>query len=180
MHFIGSHLRDLQHRLYARDETINGRGVREGGWRRTVLAVVLPTLALFCSLQPRAKWAVVQHCRPASACRSLLSPRRSDSSAYTRSSSFVAHYSLLRRARLSPRAPTLIHSQYHTRSSQADHTTRRHTLTSKFTLGNNHHRGLCLPIVPCLFLGTSRHPHLSLVEAIVAADKAGQTSTLMP
>lgn len=83
MHFIGSHLRDLQHRLYARDETINGRGVREGGWRRTVLAVVLPTLALFCSLQPRAKWAVVQHCRPASACRSLLSPRRSDSSAYT-------------------------------------------------------------------------------------------------
>lgn len=40
------------------------------------------SVALFRSLQPRAKWAVVQRCRPASACRFLLSPRRSDSSAY--------------------------------------------------------------------------------------------------
>lgn len=76
-------MRDLQHRLYARDETINGRGVREGGGEQCCCWHAAHSAALFRSLQPRAKWAVVQQCRPASACRFLLSPRRSGSSAYT-------------------------------------------------------------------------------------------------
>ena len=125
---IGSHARDLQHRLYARDETIiNGRGVREGGGATVLLLPTLP-IPLFRPLRPRAKWAVVQQCRPASACRSLFSLPRSDSSAYSHTLSRIAHSSLLRRARLSPCASTLVHTRNPIRAR------RRPTIPSVATL----------------------------------------------
>lgn len=71
------------------------------------------SLPLLRSLQPRAKWAVVQQCRPASACRSLLSLPRSDSSAYSNTFIRIAHSSLPRRARLPLCASTLIHTIPH-------------------------------------------------------------------
>ena len=138
------------------------------------------TLPLFRHLQPRAKWAVVQHCRPASACRF---------SSHSVAATVAQTYEQFCRALLtpSPRASialclhTRSHSQSHTRSSQADDTIRRHTLTRNFTLANNHHRGHCSPIVRYLFLGTFRHLHLSLIGShCCCRQSADQTSTLMP
>jgi hypothetical protein len=70
------------------------------------------------------------------------------------------HLELHRRARLLYRVSTLIHNIR--AESQADRTICRNALTSKLPQDNNHHRGLCGPIVLWLFLRVVRHLHLSL------------------
>jgi hypothetical protein len=118
------------------------------------------------SLQPRAKWAVDQAARE----RTSFPPQYSVAAT-------VAHTQHCCRAllTLSPRASTSCahtHSHY-TRSSQADHTVCRYTVTSKITDNNNHHSGLCPPIVHCLFLGTFRHLHLSLIGSHCCCEQSG-------
>jgi hypothetical protein len=115
-----------------------------------------PTLAL--SLQPRAKWVVVvQH---------VVSSSRSVAATVAHTHDQFCRVFLTP----SPRASIAlcVHTHSHTIpyahvAGRPYHIIRRHTLTTKFTLGNNHHCGLSLPIVRCLFLGTIRHLHLSLI-----------------
>ena len=122
------------------------------------------SLALFRPLQPRAKWAVVQCSIVGQRAHVVLSSYSLAATvAHTRIHSAVLRTPHSFAARVYRLVPPHSFTQSHTRSSQADHTIRRHTLTSKFTLGNNHHRGRCLSIVRYLFLGTFRHLHLSLI-----------------
>lgn len=140
-----------------------GVDVREGGGEQCCWLPTCPLPLLPLATTAR-QVAVVQHCRPASACRSLLSLRDSDSSAYTRAALSRRPHSFAARVYRLVRPHSFTHNPIRARRRPTDHTIRRHhALTSKFTLGNNHHRGHCLPIVRCLFLGTIRHLHLSLI-----------------
>lgn len=111
-------------------------------------ATTLPTL---CNRAPSGR---AVECRPASACRFLLTLRRSDSSAFPAlsctSHSFAARvYRLVR-----PHSFT-----HYALVAGRPYCLSLRTVTSKLAFDNNHHRGRCLRIVRCLFLATFRHLH---------------------
>lgn len=71
--------------------------------------------------------------------------------------------SLLRRARLSLRASTLVDTTYALRRRPTAQSVATLSRASTPAQDNNRHRGLCVLIVFCLFLGAVRHIHLSLI-----------------
>jgi hypothetical protein len=137
------------------------------------------TLPLFRHLQPRAKWAVVQHCRPASACRF---------SSHSVAATVAQTYEQFCRALLTPSPRASIASCVHTHS---------HTIPNALVAGRLYHpsphsheqiharqqsppRPLCAHC-PLPILGHVSPPSfVPYRQPIVTADKAGQTSMLMP